>query len=108
MFIRESSDALVESFGRAGWPIPVPEASMFAWAPIPESCRGMGSFEFAMQLVKEAHITVSPGSAFGEHGEGYVRIGLVENEQRIRQAARNVRRFLEKRGVAEATPAAAE
>jgi alanine-synthesizing transaminase len=88
-------DVLVESFERAGWPIPAPRASMFAWAPIPEAFRPLGSLEFSTLLVEKAELAVSPGIAFGEHGEGFVRIALVENEQRIRQAARNVRRFLE-------------
>jgi alanine-synthesizing transaminase len=88
-------DALVESFGRAGWKIPSPRASMFAWAPLPEAFRSLGSVDFAKLLVEKAEVAVSPGAAFGEHGEGYVRIALVENEQRIRQAARNIRRFLE-------------
>ncbi len=80
--------------GRAGWEIPAPEASMFAWAPIPEKFRDMGSLEFSKQLLVHAKVAVSPGLGFGEYGEGYVRIALVENEQRIRQAARNVKRFL--------------
>jgi alanine-synthesizing transaminase len=88
-------DVLVESFGRAGWTIPSPRASMFAWSPIPEPFQSLGSVEFAKLLVEKAEVAVSPGSGFGERGEGYVRIALVENEQRIRQAARNVRRFLE-------------
>src|SRR5947209_4276537 len=88
-------DVLVESFGRAGWEIPPPRASMFAWAPIPETFRPLGSVEFSTLLVEKAEVAVSPGIGFGEYGEGYVRITLVENEQRIRQAARNVRRFLE-------------
>jgi alanine-synthesizing transaminase len=88
-------DVLVESFGRAGWEIPPPRASMFAWAPIPEIFQGLGSVEFSTLLVEKAEVAVSPGIGFGEHGEGYVRIALVENEQRIRQAARNIRRFLE-------------
>ncbi len=88
-------DVLVESFGRAGWPIPAPRASMFAWSPIPEPFLTMGSVEFSKLLVEKAEVAVSPGTGFGERGEGYVRIALVENEQRIRQAARNVRRFLE-------------
>jgi alanine-synthesizing transaminase len=92
---RRRRDALVESFGRAGWSIPAPAASMFAWAPVPELFRSLGSLEFSKLLVEKAEVAVSPGVAFGEHGEGYVRIALVENEQRIRQAARNVRRFLE-------------
>src|SRR6266852_2045723 len=88
-------DVLVDSFGRAGWPVPPPRASMFAWAPIPEPFRVLGSVEFSTLLVEKAEVAVSPGIGFGEHGEGYVRIALVENEQRIRQAARNIRRFLE-------------
>jgi alanine-synthesizing transaminase len=88
-------DVLVESFARAGWEIPPPRASMFAWAPIPEPFQTLGSVEFSTLLVEKAEVAVSPGSGFGEYGEGYVRIALVENEQRIRQAARNIRRFLE-------------
>jgi alanine-synthesizing transaminase len=92
---RRRRDALVESFGRAGWHIPPPRASMFAWAPIPEPFASLGSVEFSRLLVEKAEVAVSPGTGFGERGEGFVRIALVENEQRIRQAARNVRRFLE-------------
>ncbi len=94
-------DAMVESFTRAGWEIPEPKASMFAWAPIPEPFREMGSLEFSLRLIKEAHVAVAPGSGFGEHGDGHVRLALVENEQRIRQAARNIRKFLEANGVKE-------
>jgi alanine-synthesizing transaminase len=72
---------------------------MFAWAPIPEPFREMGSLEFSLRLIKEAHVAVAPGAGFGEHGDGHVRLALVENEQRIRQAARNVRKFLEANGV---------
>jgi alanine-synthesizing transaminase len=92
---RRRRDALVDSFGRAGWPIPAPRASMFAWAPIPEPFQSLGSVEFSTLLVEKASVAVSPGAGFGEYGEGHVRIALVENEQRIRQAARNIRRFLE-------------
>ncbi|KAB2879404.1 MAG: LL-diaminopimelate aminotransferase [Pseudorhodoplanes sp.] len=92
---RRRRDALVESFGRAGWPIPAPSASMFAWAPLPKGFEAVGSIEFSKLLVEKAEVAVAPGIGFGEHGEGYVRIALVENEQRIRQAARNIRRFLE-------------
>jgi alanine-synthesizing transaminase len=88
-------DVLVESFGRAGWEVPPPKASMFAWSPIPEPFRELGSVEFSKLLVEKAEVAVSPGTGFGERGEGFVRIALVENEQRIRQAARNIRRFLE-------------
>jgi alanine-synthesizing transaminase len=92
---RKRRDALVESYGRAGWHIPSPSASMFAWAPVPESFRALGSVEFSKLLVEKAEVAVAPGIGFGEHGDGHVRIALVENEQRIRQAARNIRRFLE-------------
>ena len=87
-------DVLVESMKRAGWDIPSPPASMFAWAPVPESYREKGSMEFAKQLLIHAKVAVLPGTGFGEYGEGYVRVALVENEHRIRQAARNVKKFL--------------
>ncbi|MEM0907855.1 MAG: LL-diaminopimelate aminotransferase [Pseudomonadota bacterium] len=89
-------DALVDSFGRAGWAVPSPEASMFAWAPIPEPLAHLGSLEFAKQLLEEAHVAVAPGIGFGEHGDSHVRIALVENEQRIRQASRSIKRFLDR------------
>jgi alanine-synthesizing transaminase len=91
---RARRDCLVECFGRAGWEIPPPPASMFAWAPIPEPFRALGSMAFAKRLLAEAQVAVAPGVGFGEEGEGYVRIALVENEQRLRQAARNLKRFL--------------
>jgi alanine-synthesizing transaminase len=91
---RTRRDCLVESFGRAGWHIPSPSASMFAWAPIPEVFREVGSVEFAKLLIDKADVAVSPGLGFGEYGEGYVRIALVENEHRIRQAARSIKKFL--------------
>jgi alanine-synthesizing transaminase len=87
-------DCLVDSFARAGWKIPPPDASMFAWAPIPEPYRELGCMEFSKLLVEKADVAVSPGLGFGEYGEGYVRIALVENEHRIRQAARNIKKFL--------------
>jgi alanine-synthesizing transaminase len=87
-------DVLVESFGRAGWDIPSPDASMFVWAPLPPALEQLGSLEFSKRLIEEAETAVSPGVGFGEYGEGFVRIALVENEQRIRQASRNVKRFL--------------
>ncbi|HET6322346.1 MAG TPA: LL-diaminopimelate aminotransferase [Hyphomicrobium sp.] len=87
-------DCLVESFGRAGWHIPPPPATMFAWAPVPEPFKDLGSVEFAKLLIEKAEIAVAPGLGFGEYGEGYVRIALVENEHRIRQAARNLKKFL--------------
>jgi len=89
-------DVLVDCFGRAGWEIPPPQASMFAWAPIPEAWRHLGSMEFAKRLLAEAGVAVAPGVGFGEEGEGHVRIALVENEQRLRQAARGVKAFLAK------------
>ncbi|MCT8997169.1 LL-diaminopimelate aminotransferase [Chelativorans intermedius] len=87
-------DVLVESFGRAGWQVPPPPATMFAWAPIPEPFRQLGSLEFSKLLVEKAEVAVAPGVGFGEHGDDYVRIALVENEHRIRQAARSIKRFL--------------
>ena len=87
-------DVLVEAMGRSGWDIPPPPATMFAWAPVPEKYKPYGSMEFSKQLLIHAKVAVSPGIAFGEYGEGHVRIGLVENEHRIRQAARNVKKFL--------------
>src|ERR1700704_2319426 len=92
---KKRRDVMVDSFGRAGWDIPAPSASMFAWAPLPPAFRELGSMQFATLMVEKSGVVVSPGVAFGEHGEGYVRIAMVENEQRIRQAARGVRRFLE-------------
>jgi len=94
---RARRDVLVESFARAGWDIPSPPASVFAWAPVPDKYRAAGSMEFAKQLLIHAKVAVSPGIGFGEYGEGYVRIALVENEHRIRQAARNVKKFLSMR-----------
>lgn len=91
---KKRRDVMVESFGRAGWDIPAPEASMFAWAPIPEQFKHLGSMEFSKRLIAEAGVAVAPGPGFGDEGEGYVRLALVENEQRIRQAARNMRKFL--------------
>lgn len=87
-------DTLVTSMARAGWDIPPPPASMFAWAPVPEQFKEAGSLLFSKLLIEEAGVAVAPGVGFGEYGEGYVRVGLVENEHRIRQAARNVKKFL--------------
>ncbi|TPK97987.1 MULTISPECIES: LL-diaminopimelate aminotransferase [unclassified Mesorhizobium] len=87
-------DVMVDSFGRAGWTIPAPAASMFAWAPIPEPFRHLGSLEFSKLLIEHADVAVAPGVGFGEHGDDYVRVALVENEHRIRQAARNIKKFL--------------
>jgi alanine-synthesizing transaminase len=86
-------DVMVESFGQAGWDVPPPAATMFSWAPIPEPFAHLGSLEFSKLLLAEAQVAVSPGLGFGEYGDGFVRIALVENRQRIRQAARNVKQF---------------
>ncbi|BDI61952.1 LL-diaminopimelate aminotransferase [Qipengyuania nanhaisediminis] len=99
---RKRRDVMVEAFGRAGWEIPSPPASMFAWAPLPPALAGMGSLEFSKQLLTEAQVAVAPGVGYGEKGEGYVRIAMVENEQRLRQAARNIKRFLSSMGVSAA------
>jgi alanine-synthesizing transaminase len=92
---KKRRDVMVDAFGKAGFEVPAPQASMFAWAPVPEPFRALGSLEFSKLLVEKASVAVAPGIGFGEHGDAYVRIALVENEQRIRQAARNIRRFLE-------------
>ncbi|AKQ41488.1 aspartate/tyrosine/aromatic aminotransferase [Aurantiacibacter atlanticus] len=92
-------DVMVEAFGRAGWDIPPPAASMFAWAPLPPALKDMGSLEFSKQLLTQAEVAVAPGVGYGEDGEGYVRIAMVENEQRLRQAARNVKRYLQSKGI---------
>ena len=91
---RRRRDVLVQSFGRSGWEFPSPSATMFAWAPIPEPFRELGSLEFSKLLLEKSQVAVSPGIGFGEYGEGYVRIALVENQQRILQAARNIKRFM--------------
>ena len=87
-------DVLVEGLSAAGWEIPSPKATMFAWAPIPESYREAGSLEFSKVLLREAKVAVSPGIGFGEYGEGFVRIALVENLHRTRQAIRNIKALL--------------
>ena len=87
-------DVLVDGLNRIGWKVPKPQASMFVWAPIPEAWKHLGSMEFAMKLLSEAEVCVSPGAGFGHNGEGYIRIALVENEDRIRQAVRQIRRAL--------------
>jgi alanine-synthesizing transaminase len=92
-------DVLVESFGRAGWDMPAPPASMFVWAPLPPALAHLGSLEFTKQLLTHAGVAVAPGVGYGEDGEGFVRIAMVENEQRIRQAARNVKKYLQSMGV---------
>jgi alanine-synthesizing transaminase len=87
-------DVLVDGLKQAGWEIPAPAASMFAWAPIPEEFRGIGTMAFSKLLLERANVAVAPGVGFGEYGEGFVRIALVENRQRLRQACRNIKAFL--------------
>ena len=90
----ERRDVLIDGLEAAGWAVPRPAATMFAWAPIPEPFIHLGSLEFAKLLLREAKVAVSPGVGFGEYGEGHVRIALVENRHRIRQAVRNIKAFL--------------
>ena len=92
---KKRRDVLIETFARAGWEIPKPKASMFVWAPIPDKFKKLGSMKFAKKLMIKADVAVAPGLAFGKNGEGFVRIGLVENTQRIRQAAKNIKKFLD-------------
>jgi alanine-synthesizing transaminase len=92
---RVRRDALVAGLGRAGWDVESPRATMFLWAPIPEPWRDGGSLEFAVTLAQEAGVAVSPGVGFGPGGEGHVRFALVENEQRIAQACRGIRKLLQ-------------
>ena len=96
---KKRRDVLVDSFAKAGWDIPSPRASMFAWAPLPPALAHLGSLEFSKQLLTEAKVAVAPGVGYGEDGEGYVRIAMVENEHRLRQAARNIKRYLQSMGV---------
>ena len=98
---RERRDVLVEGLRSAGWPVPSPPATMFVWAPLPEAYRSIGSLAFSKLLLEQAKVAVAPGIGFGEYGEGYVRLALVENRQRIRQAVRNIRTFLGRPPVAE-------
>jgi alanine-synthesizing transaminase len=95
---RSRRDALVDGLARVGWEIERPRGTMFAWVPIPEPYEELGSLEFAKLLVRDAKVAVSPGVGFGPGGEGHVRFALVENEQRIGQAVRNIRRALTKLG----------
>jgi len=90
---KQRRDVLVESFRAAGWDVPPPPATMFAWAPVPPQFAELGSLEFSKLLLQKANVAVSPGVGFGEYGEGYVRLALVENRHRIRQAARGIKSF---------------
>lgn len=105
---RSRRDAMLDAFAKAGWALPTPDASMFVWAPLPAGFEAMGSLAFSKQLVEQAGVAVAPGAGFGEHGEGFVRLALVENEQRIRQAARAVKKFLADNKKAGRPTAAAE
>ena len=87
-------DVMISGLAAAGWEVPSPEATMFAWAPIPEPFAALGSLEFSKLLLQEAKVAVAPGLGFGEHGDRFVRIAMVENEQRTRQAIRNIKKFL--------------
>ncbi len=93
---RQRRDVLVEGLAAAGWKVPSPKASMFVWAEIPAPFKHLGSLEFAKLLMQEARVAVSPGIGFGEYGDSHVRFGLVENTQRIRQACRSIKAFLER------------
>ena len=97
---KERRDVMLEGLKAAGWQVPVPSASMFAWAPIPEPFRHLGSLEFSKLLLQEADVAVAPGLGFGEYGDDFVRIALVENTQRIRQATRNIKQFMQRSGQA--------
>jgi alanine-synthesizing transaminase len=88
-------DVLLEAFNRAGWPIRRNQSSMFVWARIPECARHLGSLEFSKRLLVEANVAVAPGIGFGDYGDEYVRIALIENDKRIRQAAKNIKHFLQ-------------
>ena len=91
---RERRDVLIEGLAQAGWDVPSPPATMFAWAPIPPAFAHLGSLEFSKLLLSEASVAVAPGLGFGEYGDNHVRIALVENKHRIRQALRNIKSFL--------------
>ncbi|MBC25852.1 MAG: aminotransferase [Rhodospirillaceae bacterium] len=91
---RKRRDVLIDGLSSAGWAVPSPKATMFAWAPLPAAFANLGSLEFSKLLLSEANVAVSPGIGFGEYGEGYCRLALVENTQRIRQAVRNIKLFL--------------
>jgi alanine-synthesizing transaminase len=96
---RQRRDVMIEGLAAAGWDVPSPPASMFAWAPIPPAFAHLGSLEFSKLLLQEAKVAVAPGVGFGEYGDGHVRLALVENVHRIRQACRNIREFFRASGV---------
>ena len=88
-------DVLLEAFNRSGWPVRRNQSSMFVWARIPECARHLGSLEFSKRLLVEANVAVAPGIGFGDYGDEYVRLALIENDKRIRQAAKNIKNFLQ-------------
>lgn len=92
---RERRDVLIRGLDAAGWKVPSPEGSMFAWAPIPERYKHLGSLEFSKLLLDRAKVAVAPGVGFGEYGDDHVRIALVENTQRLRQATRSIKTFFQ-------------
>jgi alanine-synthesizing transaminase len=92
---KERRDVLIRGLDSAGWAVPSPDGSMFAWAPIPEKYAHLGSVEFSKLLLDRAKVAVAPGIGFGEYGDTHVRIALVENTQRLRQATRNIKAFLQ-------------
>jgi alanine-synthesizing transaminase len=91
---QERRDALCDGLNKVGWPVTPPRGTMFGWAPIPEEFRDMGSVEFCLMLLEEADVAIAPGAAFGEGGDGFVRMAIVENKQRLRQAVRQIGRAL--------------
>jgi alanine-synthesizing transaminase len=104
---RDRRDVLVDGLRQAGWAVPSPDATMFAWAPIPPAFAALGSLAFSKMMLERANVAVAPGIGFGEYGEGYVRIALVENRQRLRQAVRNIKAFLAENGAANGAEAGA-
>jgi len=90
---KDRRDVLIDGLAEAGWNVPRPDATMFAWAPIPPAFAHLGSVEFSKLLLREAEVAVAPGIGFGEHGDGHVRFAMVENIQRTRQALRNIKSF---------------
>src|SRR5690606_27335674 len=91
---KERRDVLIKGLAQAGWEVPSPPATMFAWSPIPPAFAHLGSMEVSKLLLREAKVAVAPGVGFGEYGDGHVRIALVENVHRIRQAVRNIKQFM--------------
>jgi alanine-synthesizing transaminase len=97
---RSRRDAVCDGLERIGWKVEKPRATMFVWARVPdEHLKGKGTIDYAMDLMDHAEVAVAPGRAFGENGEGYMRIALVENEQRLRQAIRNISRFVREKPI---------